>query len=132
MQPENPPLPSGTSEAFVNEQSDGLQEPSEAPTLQPPGDTNAMMLEARTLADQGRLVEALEWCDKALLADKLDPRFHYLRGTVLQEQGQAAEAVLAFKRAVYLHHGFRPCSLSWETWSVLWGACRRRGSTLRT
>ncbi len=106
IHPESPPSPAGTSKALVEERRDGPQESPEAPALPPPGDANAMMLEARTLADQGRLVEALEWCDKAMLADKLDPRSHYLRGTILQEQGQAGEAVLAFKRAVYLHHDF--------------------------
>jgi chemotaxis protein methyltransferase CheR len=105
-QPENPPSPSGTNEAFVDERSDGLQKPPEAPPPQPTGGANAMMLRARTLADQGRLVEALEWCDKAIREDKLDPCSHYLRGTILQEQGQAVEAALAFKRAVYLNHDF--------------------------
>jgi chemotaxis protein methyltransferase CheR len=57
---------------------------------------------AKAHADRGELGEALEWCDRALLADKLDSRLHYLRGTILQELGQLTDASAAFKKALYL------------------------------
>jgi chemotaxis protein methyltransferase CheR len=71
-----------------------------------PGNVKAMALMARILANQGQLPQALEWCDKAIAAEKLDPVFHYLRATILQEQGQAEEAASSLKRALYIDHRF--------------------------
>jgi len=68
----------------------------------------AIALLARAYANQGLLVEALEWCGKAIAADKLDPGCHYLSATILQEQGQVEEAIKALKRALYLDHEFVP------------------------
>ncbi|HSV34152.1 MAG TPA: CheR family methyltransferase [Ramlibacter sp.] len=61
---------------------------------------------ACTLADQGRLDEALTWCDRWVAADKLDPWGHYVRGVVLIEQGDASGARQALRRCVYLQPGF--------------------------
>jgi len=61
---------------------------------------------ACTLADQGRLGEALVWCDKWIAADKLDPWAHYVRGVVLIEHGDANVARDALRRCVYLEPGF--------------------------
>jgi len=40
-------------------------------------------------ANEGRLTEAIEWCEKDDCADKLNPAHYYLLGTIQQEQGQA-------------------------------------------
>jgi len=61
---------------------------------------------ASALADQGRLDEALVWCDRGVAADKLDPWGHYVRGVVLIEQGDANGARDALQRCVYLRQGF--------------------------
>jgi chemotaxis protein methyltransferase CheR len=61
---------------------------------------------ACALADQGRLGEALVWCDRWVAADKLDPWGHYIRGVVLIEQGDANGARDALQRCVYLRQGF--------------------------
>jgi len=61
---------------------------------------------AYALADQGRLDEALVWCDRWVAADKLDPWAHYIRGVVLMEQGDANGAREALQRCVYLEQGF--------------------------
>ena len=61
---------------------------------------------ARELADQGRLDEALVWCERWVAADKLDPWAHYLSGVVLAEQGDALRARDALRRCVYLDPGF--------------------------
>lgn len=74
--------------------------------LREPGNVKAMELLARILANQGQLAQALEWCDKALAVDKLDPGIYYLRATILQEQGEVLEAARALKRALYLDHHF--------------------------
>jgi chemotaxis protein methyltransferase CheR len=69
-------------------------------------DTKAMALLARVYANQGHLSEAHEWCEKAIVADKLNPGFHYLLATILQEKGQNEEAVVSLKRALYLEPDF--------------------------
>ena len=61
---------------------------------------------ARTCANQGRLAEAAEWCEKAIAADKLDPAAHYLLAVVEQERGQSDAAVRSLTRALYLDPDF--------------------------
>ena len=61
---------------------------------------------ARTCANQGRLAEAAEWCEKAIAADKLDPAAHYLLAIVEQERGQSAAAIRSLTRALYLDPDF--------------------------
>jgi chemotaxis protein methyltransferase CheR len=69
-------------------------------------DAQAMFLLARICANQGKLAEALAWCDKAIAVDKLGARVHYLRATILQEQSSIAEALLALRHAVYAEPEF--------------------------
>jgi chemotaxis protein methyltransferase CheR len=57
---------------------------------------------ARELADEGRLAEALVSCDAAIAADKLDPRLHKLRASILQELNRGDEAIASLKRSIYL------------------------------
>lgn len=57
-------------------------------------------------ANQGRLHEALEWCEKAIVMDKINPCFHYLRANILQELGHVEESVKSFKRTLYLNPNF--------------------------
>ena len=72
----------------------------------PPVEPRVMVLMARTLANQGRLAGALDWCGKTIAADKLNPVAHYLHASVLHEQGNQNEAVQSFKRALYLDSDF--------------------------
>lgn len=78
----------------------------QAMLIQDPGNNEAMIRLARTEANQGRLVEALVWCKKAIAADKLSPASHYLLAIILQERGQVEEAVTSLKRALYLRPDF--------------------------
>ncbi len=80
--------------------------------LQPYG--KAIALLARAYANQGKLTEALEWCEKAIVADKLNPGFYYLCATILQEQGQVEEAVKSLKQALYLDRILWLLILRWE------------------
>jgi len=73
---------------------------------QTPEDAQAMALLARVHANQGNLVEALAWCDKAIARQKMDAGAHYLRATILQEQGALNEAVRALRRILYLDPNF--------------------------
>ena len=66
----------------------------------------AMLLLARTLANSGKLTDALAWCQKVVAADKLNPASHYLFAVILQEQGQVTDAVASLKRALYLDPDF--------------------------
>jgi chemotaxis protein methyltransferase CheR len=69
-------------------------------------DALAILLLARIYANQGKLAEALAWCDKAIAADKMAARAHYLRAMILQEQSSIPEAMLALKQAVYAEPQF--------------------------
>ena len=71
-----------------------------------PDDAQSMTLMARIRANQGALTEALEWGSKATSVDKLNPRGHYLVGTILQECGRFVEAAAALQRALYLDQSF--------------------------
>jgi len=61
---------------------------------------------ARTLANRGRLAEALEWCGKAIDADRCNPRFYFLSATVLQETGRIEESESFLGKALYLDPAF--------------------------
>jgi len=69
-------------------------------------DPKAIALLARSYANQGKLTDALEWSEKALDTDKFNPGFHYLRATILQEQGQIERAITSLKGALYLEPDF--------------------------
>ncbi len=61
---------------------------------------------ARNLADHGHLGAALAECEKAIAANKVDPGSHYLRGVILQEQGELGEAAKSLRAAIYLDPKF--------------------------
>ncbi len=61
---------------------------------------------ARTLANQGNLPQALETCDRWLLADKTNSRAHYLRAVVLTEMGNTVPAAASLRKALYLDPQF--------------------------
>jgi chemotaxis protein methyltransferase CheR len=69
-------------------------------------ETQALSLLARALANQGRLPDALAWCDRWIAADKLDAAGHYLRAVVLLERGHQDEARGSLQRALYLEPNF--------------------------
>jgi chemotaxis protein methyltransferase CheR len=65
-------------------------------------DVKAIALLARVMANQGRLADALQWCEKAISSDKLNPGLYYLAATILQEQGLLDKAAALLKQAIYL------------------------------
>lgn len=69
-------------------------------------DREALSLHARACANQGRFDQAIEWCGKAIAADKLNPAHHYLLAAIQQEQGQVDVAAQSLNRALYLDSGF--------------------------
>ncbi|WP_332739117.1 CheR family methyltransferase [Hydrogenophaga sp.] len=61
---------------------------------------------ARALANQGKLGDALTWCERWIASDKLNAAAHYLRAVALLEQGDAGQARTSLQRALYLDHNF--------------------------
>ncbi len=80
-------------------------EPGEPPA-RAPEDAGIAAASARNCADQGRLAEATEWCERAIAVDKMNPGHYYLFAAVQQENGQTAEALRSLHRALYLDPGF--------------------------
>ena len=68
-------------------------------------DSAAIGALARSLADRGRLAEALACCERWLAVDALDPRAHCLHAAVQFERGETAHARRALRKAVYLDGG---------------------------
>jgi len=69
-------------------------------------DANAITLLARAFANQGKLAEAGQWCEKAVALDKLNPALHYLLGIIFYELGRFDAAVASLKRSLYLDQDF--------------------------
>ncbi len=67
---------------------------------------NAVTLLVRSYANQGEFAKALEWADKAIATNKLDPELRYLQAVILQEQGAAEAAAAALKKTLYLDQHF--------------------------
>jgi chemotaxis protein methyltransferase CheR len=63
-------------------------------------------LQARTLANQGRHADALVWCERWIVANKIDAAAHYVHATVLLEMGESEAARRSLQRAVYLQPDF--------------------------
>lgn len=66
----------------------------------------ALAMQARALADQGKLAEALARCDQWIATDALDAGGRYLRAAILQEYGEIDQARRALQQAVYLQPDF--------------------------
>jgi chemotaxis protein methyltransferase CheR len=89
----------------VHEEPPAQASPSE-PASPVASESGLLCRAARDCANQGKLAEALEWCEKAIVAEKLDPARHYLLATIRQERGEAEAAAGALKRALYLDPDF--------------------------
>jgi chemotaxis protein methyltransferase CheR len=81
--------------------------PVEAQVAQPePGRARSPLLLARIYADQGRLDEALTWCQRAIAAERTEPSAHFLCATIYQELGRLQEAIAAFGKVLFLDQDF--------------------------
>ena len=84
----------------------GAMEKTEALLSHYPCDAAAMALVARIHANCGKLAEALQWCERAIGADKLRAGSYYLIATILLELGRTEAATVSLKRALYLDPNF--------------------------
>jgi chemotaxis protein methyltransferase CheR len=70
------------------------------------GHAPSLALLSRVRANAGTLPEARKLCEKAVAADKLNPGYHYLLATILQEMGLPEESTASLKRSLYLDQNF--------------------------
>ena len=70
------------------------------------GDFSSMVLLAKSFANHSDLKSALKWCDQAIKANRLNAATHYLRATILQEQGANNEAIHSLKQALLMDSSF--------------------------
>jgi chemotaxis protein methyltransferase CheR len=68
--------------------------------------TQALAVQAREHANQGRLEQALSCCDRWIATDALDPASRYLRAVILQEMGDPVRARQSLQHALYLQPDF--------------------------
>jgi chemotaxis protein methyltransferase CheR len=71
-----------------------------------PDDTKSLALLAHVYANLGRLGDAKELCERAIMNEKLLPRYHYLLGAILMAQGETDHAMKSFKKVLYLDQSF--------------------------
>jgi chemotaxis protein methyltransferase CheR len=71
-----------------------------------PEDPGDLARTARRCANEGELGEAVEWCERAIASDRLNPAHYYLLATIRHEQGQVDAAAQSLTRALYLDPGF--------------------------
>jgi chemotaxis protein methyltransferase CheR len=69
-------------------------------------DSPTISILTRALANQGKLADALEWCDRWVAADRLEPSAHYVRAIILQELGDIEQSRRALQTAIYLDPRF--------------------------
>lgn len=108
-----PPAPAPTGAAFAQAQAlfaagryaEAGRVLAELAAAAPP-DARTLALWAHVCANEGRLTEARQLCEAALGQDKLNAALHYLRASVVQEQGELMEAAAAFQRALFLDPNF--------------------------
>ncbi len=108
LQPDSPPAPFAVAELLYQQgryaETADMLLASFAGHAAP--DPQAFSLLARALANQGKLADALAWCDRWIANDKLDSSGHYLRAVVLQEVGDNEPARRSLQRAIYLDPDF--------------------------
>lgn len=61
---------------------------------------------SRSFANEGKLEEAIEWCEKAIFMNKINPFYYYLLASIQQEQGNISEAIISLRKSIYLDSNF--------------------------
>jgi chemotaxis protein methyltransferase CheR len=103
---------------------------AETANTQPPLFEKGAALMARCLANQGLIVPALEWVEKAISVDKLNAELYYLRATIFQEQGALSPAIASLKQSLYLDQDFVPAHFALGTLTLQLGKKREAGRHL--
>ncbi|MFH0994908.1 MAG: CheR family methyltransferase [Pseudomonadota bacterium] len=69
-------------------------------------DARGMALLARAYANGGETAKALEWCRRAIAAERLNASHYYLLAIVLQEMDQNEAAAKVLRQALFLNQDF--------------------------
>ncbi|MGA7827500.1 MAG: CheR family methyltransferase [Geobacteraceae bacterium] len=69
---------------------------------------DALQLLAKSYANLGKFSEAVECCEMAITADRLQAQNYYLLAVILQEEGRLEEAATVLNRALYIDHDYVP------------------------
>jgi chemotaxis protein methyltransferase CheR len=77
-----------------------------SPDVHTPPDLKTFSMLTRALANQGKLTEALGWCERWVKANKLDASSHYVRAVILQELGNIEQSHRSLQTAIYLEPRF--------------------------
>lgn len=93
-------------------------------------DIGKMSNQARQLADQGKLPDALALCEEAKKYDKLNPALHYLQATILQEMGKLDDAAASLQRALYIDQEFAIAHFALGHLMQRRGKCKEAGKHL--
>ncbi|VVE02935.1 putative biofilm formation methyltransferase WspC [Pandoraea pneumonica] len=92
-----PPVPNATT-------TQGTRAP--APTPRPePSDITKQLKEARAFADAGDFTRAIALCRTVLATDRANAQAEYLLGLVEDARGDAQQALVHYRRALYLDPG---------------------------
>lgn len=67
---------------------------------------NSIALIARSYANIGNLEAAIDWSERLIESDPVNPRWYYLRATIQQEQGKGQAAQASLRQALFLDHDF--------------------------
>ncbi len=69
-------------------------------------ESDLLLLLARSYANLGELEKARDWCEKAMLTQKLNPEPYFLQSSISQAAGDINTAVRLLRRALYLDPEF--------------------------
>ena len=75
-------------------------------TKHPEQNNQAFELLARSYANQGKLSEALEWCERGIKLNPLDAQLYYLRSSIFQSQQQPKAVLESLRKSLFLDPGF--------------------------
>ncbi len=73
---------------------------------------DALKLLAKSYANLGKFSEAVECCELAITADRLQAQNYYLLAVILQEEGRLEEAATVLNRALYIDQDYVPAYFS--------------------
>lgn len=78
----------------------------EAPEIFEQDNGNSIALIARSYANIGNLDAAMDWSERLIESDAVNPRWYYLRATIQQEQGKEQAAQASLRQVLFLDHDF--------------------------
>ncbi|MBI5590734.1 MAG: chemotaxis protein CheR [Deltaproteobacteria bacterium] len=112
-----PPAPGSDLYAEASELLEkGLNREAAAKALallhQGQSDAQGMALLARAYANGGEAEKALEWCRRAVAAERLNAVHYYLLATIAQEMDQTEAAAKALRQALYLDQDLVPAHIA--------------------